>query len=489
MASAAALLLTLLPMAARGAAVVPAALLDCGSMSPATSHGAGVAPWRAILDKDGVLTAHRITVGAQGKEVTLETGARGFSTSVGEHRVLIGERSQDGTLLVMVDADRACALWRRSVDQLMYGVSTLDDTTAVQMGAFDPLTRRFEGTLELDAETGATNAMIDGECASACEPNDGELFPAVYEPAAQAQPVPSFPAGGWPADKVLRFRWQRGNVPPDWAKQPIRNAAVDATESGLSRSPTFVYRSGATNSVRYTSRFPSFCRFGIACAWRSRPSWAVWIRPQGSDFSWGILRWCQKRNVNGCFDLRRVVLHELGHVTGLTHPSTAGFTLAPRETVMQAITPARPAAGSSRHAFARCDVATLQELYDVPRRRTRISSCNNVHTKLSLEADRTTLASGTSVQLRAVLRIANRAEYGLLRRNPLNGRSVKLKYRRAGSSDSWTTTWMKPLSAPGGYASTITPSDAWEFRAVFPSPDDEGLRFSRSDVIKVTVAA
>jgi hypothetical protein len=59
--------------------------------------------------------------------------------------------------------------------------------------------------------------------------------------------------------------------------------------------------------------------------------------------------------------------------------------------------------------------------------------------------------------MRAELRIGDQAGYRALRGNALNGRSVKLKYRRAGSTDAWSTTWMKPLSAAGRYASTISP--------------------------------
>ncbi len=113
--------------------------------------------------------------------------------------------------------------------------------------------------------------------------------------------------------------------------------------------------------------------------------WSVWLRPHGTEFSWGFLRWCQKDSGAGCFDIRRVVIHELGHVIGLNHPSSEGFRLEANETVMHAITPARPSPGSSRHAFGRCDVATLQELYGTPDSHTAISTCNDVATRLTTQ--------------------------------------------------------------------------------------------------------
>jgi len=476
------------PAAGAAPIVDPDVLPRCASsFAAADTDGTVVAPWHTVLDQDGTVAEHRMTLRKRGIDTTVSTGRRGFATALPADRMLIGERAADKTRLILVDTARACRLWRRTIEQLAYDVTAVPDGTAVRLAIHDPGTRVYEGTLVIDVETGSSNAMIDGECTTACQPNDGDLPPAAFVPAGSPRPVPSFPAGGWSRDKTLNFRWRASDVPPDWAKPALKNAARDATGSSISRSPRFQLRSGATNSVRYTPAFPTFCRFGIACASRAMPAWAIWVRPQGTDFSWGTLRWCQRKNAGGCFDMRRVMLHEFGHITGLQHPSSAGFRLAPHETVMHAITPARPAASSSRHAFGRCDVATLQELYDVPTRKALISSCNDVRTSLGLSASKTAVSAGGSVELRAELRITDRLDYGLLRGNRLNGRSVRLKYRRAGSSGAWSTTWMKPLASAGRYKATISPRATWEFKAVFPAPADEGLRFSRSSILKVKV--
>ena len=462
---------------------------DAGARTDASARtdSVVVAPWRSVLDDDGVVAEHRVTLRNNGVDTIVRTGPRGFAVAPTPGRLLIGERSNQGTRLVMVDTQAACRVWVRSIPQLAYDVAANAEGTVLRFAAHEPESRRYEGDLEIDAETGTTNAMIDGQCVASCTPNDGEVTDAAFMPASWPRPVPAFGGGGWGRDKILAFSWQVSNVPPVWARPALVTAASDASGSSIARSPTFRYGSSATNSVRYTSTFPSFCRFGIACASRAMPAWAVWIRPHGTDFSWGTLRWCERTNTDGCFDLRRVMLHELGHIAGLNHPSTAGFTLAPYETVMHAITPARPKPSSRRHVFGRCDVATLQELYDLPGSKALVSSCNDVATVIDLEASRSIVSAGGSVELIARLAIADRAEYGLMRRQRLAGRSVKLRYRSAGSGESWSTTWMRPLAATGRYAATISPHATWEFKAVFPAPSDEGLRFSGSSIVNVKV--
>jgi hypothetical protein len=484
----AACLMLALPPGSRAAAPEAVPLPSCATAPLLSGEVQVVTPWQTVLDGEGAVMEHRMTLRRQGLEVTLRTGRRGFAIPAPGGRLLVGERAAAGTSLTMVDTARGCRLWDRLLDDLAYDAGSAEDPGRVLLSLHDPLTRFFEGQALLDTESGDTVAMIDGQCSSACEPNDGDVAPADFAPAGPARPVPAFPAGGWPRDTSLPFTWAAGAVPPEWARAPITAGAADASETSAARSPRFVYRSSATDTVRYTPSFPTFCRYGIACASRNMPVyWSVWLRPHGTDYSWGTLRWCQKEDASGCFDIRRVMIHELGHVAGLDHPSSEGFGLAADETVMHAITPARPAAGSSRHAFGRCDVATLQELYDVPSYGTRISSCNDVATHLGLSAGSTSVAMGGSVRLRAVLRIASLESLGRLAGNVLDGRAVKLKMRRAGSDDAWTTLWMEPQQIDGTYDLTIAPQASWEFQAAFPAPENEGLRFSASDTLRVRV--
>lgn len=485
-ALAATLVLTSLPAGSVVGESPGESLPDCRDLPSPPPAAEVIAPWQVVLDEAGVVTEHRLTLRRQEETVTLRVGRRGFAIPGAPGRLLVGERSSGGTTLLMLDTDHGCRLWSRSLDRLAFDASRPADGPLVRLDVHDPLTRWYEGQALLDAESGRTEAMIDGVCSTSCEPNDGTVSPADLAPAGAARPVPAFPAGGWPRDTLLPFGWQNGALPPDWARTPLLNGAADTSSTSASRSPSFVFRSGAPDTVRYTPAFPTFCRYGIACASRDMPEvWAVWLRPHGTDFSWGTLRWCQREDSSGCFDLRRVMIHELGHVTGLDHPSSAGFTLDAEETVMHAITPARPSPGSTRHAFGRCDIATLQELYDVPTNTTPISTCNDVATELTLSASSTAVVPGQSVRLRAELRVPGLDSLGLLGGNPLNGRSVKLKYRRAGSSDPWTTLWMAPLGTGGAYDLTIAPQATWEYQATFPAPVDEGLRFSASETLKV----
>ncbi len=470
------------------AAAITIDLPRCGAFIPAGAEDAVVVePWRVLLDKDGAVTGHRMRLRRSGREATIEAGRRGFASQVGPSRMLLGERSGAGTQLSLVDTTAGCVVWNRDVARLAYAVDRATPGE-VRLTLHEPGTRAYRGTLVLDVETGATAAMIDEECTLACAPNDGEVPAAAFGPAGHARPVPRFAAGAWSKDRTLTYEWGAGDVPPTWAKGPLKSGADDAQRTSDARTPRFDYRSSASNAIRYTGARPTFCGAAIACAGRNKPTawWGVWITPHGTDFSWGVLRWCQKSQVPGCFDIRRVLLHELGHVSGLNHPESAGYRLGAQETVMHAITPAKPAAGSTRHAYGRCDVATLQELYDVPVHKTPISTCNDVDTRLSLSASKSSIAPGDSVKLKAQLSIADRSGYGELADNPLNKRSVKLKWRRAESGDDWSTAWMR-FQASGSYDLIIAPGDSWEFKATFPAPGDEGLRFSRSEVVEVRV--
>ncbi len=493
LALAGAVLAASLPVAAAAAAPIDVAgLPPCDGLPRTTERDDEVAsPWQVVLDEDGVVQEHRLTLRRGGREAVVRAGSRGFAIRVGDGRLLIGDRAEDGTRLTMIEIRRSCRLWTRSFDGLVYPHRDALAGEPVRLATHEPRSRRFTGTLLLDVETGASNGLIDGQCIETCLPHDGDISAAALQPAGAPRPVPNFSRGGWPKDTTLPFRWKSGAAPPSWATTPLLSAANDARRTSGARSPRFVYRSSASNAVAYGGNVPGYCGInGIACAGRSIPSfWGVWLRPYGTDYAWGSLRWCQKTSsAQGCFDIRRVLLHELGHIIGLTHPSSAGFTLAGGESVMQAITPTRPKPGAGRHAFGRCDVATLQELYDTPDNKTPISSCNDVATILRLDATRSSLAAGESVTLRARLEIDDRSAYRQLRGNPLNGRSVKLRYRRAGSNDVWKTAWMKSTYSSGNYELTIAPAATWEFKAVFPAPADEGLRYSRSATVKVKVA-
>jgi hypothetical protein len=485
------LLLTALPGSVSVAAAEPAALPRCASLGTAASdEGEVVSPWRAVLNQDGAVVEHRLTLRHEGTDTSLRTGRRGFVVRAAAGRLLIGQRGEAGTRLDLVDTRRACRLWTRQLARAAFPQRGEADEGPIRLSLHDPADRRYAGTLSLDPETGSSEGLAQELCLEACLPHDGEISLAALEPAGAARPTPNFAAGGWGQDKTLPYRWRPDGIPPSWAKTPLKAAADDAHGTSFSRSPEFPARSGAANLIGYTGSLPGFCSgTAIACAGRAMPvSWAAWIRPYGTEFAWGTLRWCQKTSASsGCFDIRRVMLHELGHIVGLNHPSSAGFSLGSGDSIMQAITPARPQPGASRHAFGRCDVATLQELYDSTDHKTAISTCNDVATRATLTASRSSISRGSAVKLTAQLRVDSRSAYRQLSGNPLNGRSLQLKYRRAGSADAWKALWMRSLYSQGRYEASLAPGATWEFKAVFAKPQDEGLRYSRSDIVKVKV--
>ena len=118
---------------------------------------------------------------------------------------------------------------------------------------------------------------------------------------------------------------------------------------------------------------------------------------------------------------------------------------------------------------------------------TPISTCNDVATT-SDSASSPAEIGGQSVRLRADPPGARPgAAFGQLAGNVLNDRSVKLKYRRAGSDDGWTVLWMRAPGHRRRLRADHRAAGPAEFQATFPAPSDEGLRFSESDLVKVKV--
>ena len=308
-------------------------------------------------------------------------------------------------------------------------------------------------------------------------------------PIVSSRPVPPSDGASWAQDASLGYRWHATDTPPSWMRGAINDAAADDSASRRSFAPTFHFDANATDTFRYTTDFPGGgCDEAIACASRSVPDWwTVRLRVQGYDFRWGTLRWCQATSGDGCFDVERTAVHELGHVAGLDHPESAGFDLKPLDTVMHSIIPARPLTGNAMHAYGPCDVATLQERYDVLSYSTPISTCNSVDTRLTLGASTAVVSDHDMVTFVATLSIVDRDGYGRLGGNPLNARSVQLRRRPAGSDAAWATFWMSQAIGGGVYVMVLQPSITYEYQAVLKAPDDEGLNGSTSNTLTVRV--
>jgi hypothetical protein len=518
--------------AAASASGLPTCAKVDGPARPAPH--AALPVWRTSLDPEGSISGHSVRFGGSGG-TTISLGRRAFGEAPTPGLFVFGSRRKTGTSLHVVNVDRECELGAPRVQGWIFGL-TVDQArsfiyySSVAVGSrrelgvwrvaldgarpeelvmaprFGPLQGSVRRSVTLAFEPDgrlATSwcsvarcsyarfdpqaADVRGHCGTAwC---NGALLPAVNAalPLVAPRPVPVLGDPKWAQNTVLRYRWDAAQPPPGSIRRALNAVADDASTTRRSQAPTFRYDRTATDGFRYTESFPSWSSpDAIANAARSVPdSWVVYIRPQGYQFRWGPMRWCQMDPGTGCFDVERIALHELGHVVGLDHPERAGFRLRPRDTVMHSTSPARPNPGSLMHAFGPCDTATLQERYDVASSTSRYSTCNSVDTTLVLSASALSLNKDDPVTFVATLRVTDRDRYGRLGGNALSGRSVQLLRRPAGTVDTWQTFTMAAGPRAGTYTLTLAPSASYDYRALFHGPSDEGLNGTSSQAVTV----
>jgi hypothetical protein len=303
-------------------------------------------------------------------------------------------------------------------------------------------------------------------------------------------PDPVFGGGLFGQDQALTFDWRSNAVPPDAIKSAIKAAAADVAASKASRAATFTWKAGGANPIGYGLGAPCGVN-GIACFTRNAPGgFTMWFREQGHVFDWGAMKWCQTYDQppNGCYDAETVALDEFGHVEGLDHHVNESDDSDYLDAVVQTFSHAKPAIGWNMHRFGVCDVATLQREYDVPSTTTKLSSCLDIATTLTLGASPAVVAAGATTTLTATLKVGSSSAYDRLKGNPLSGRIVSLQRRLTGIT-TWTTVGtMAAGSGSGVYALGHKPASATEYRAVFKTPTDEGLIGSTSAIVTVTVS-
>ncbi len=513
-------------------------LLSCARADAAArTVAAAAAPvWRASLDSKGRITGHSVQfAGSPGATISL--GRRAFGEAPGTGLFVYGSRGGFGTVLHVIDLDRACELGAPRVAGWVFGLSVDQARHYVYYSSVEVGSRRELGVWRVPVDAAAGEELVMAPRFGALSGSvrrsvtlaweaDGRLATswctaaschfASFDPKAAAssghcgtawcvgalqpgadsdlplvspRPVPVLGDPRWAQNTVLRYRWDAGEPPPGSIRPALNAVADDASTTRRSQAPTYRYDTTATDGFRYTENFPSWSSpDAIANAARSVPDWwVVYIRPQGYQFRWGPMRWCQIDPGDGCFDVERIVLHELGHVVGLDHPERAGFRLRPYDTVMHSTSPNRPDPGSQMHAFASCDTATLQERYDVATTSSKYSTCNRVDTTLVLSPSETSVDKDEPVNFVATLRVTDRDAYGRLGGNALSGRTVQLRRRLTGTDDPWQTFWMAAGPGAGTYTLTFNPSASYDWQALFQGPSDEGLNGSSSPVILVHV--
>ena len=304
-------------------------------------------------------------------------------------------------------------------------------------------------------------------------------------------PDPALSGGSFSQGETLRFRWRSGSEPVSVIKTAIKAAATDVSESRGSKAALFAYDSGGANPIGYG--VGATCGVnGLACYTRDAPDgFTMWLREQGHVFDWGTLKWCQSYTTppNGCYDAETIALDEFGHVEGLNHHMNYSDDSDYGDAVVQTYSRTKPNSGWNMHIFGRCDVATLQKLYDMTSWTAKYSTCLDLSTVLTITASSTAIVVGASTTLTATLRVVDEDAYLRLGNDPVSGRTVTLQRRPPGAS-TWTTVGTMAVgSSVGSYVLGQLPGSTTEYRAVFKTPTNEGINGDSSGVVKVTVAA
>jgi hypothetical protein len=294
-------------------------------------------------------------------------------------------------------------------------------------------------------------------------------------------PDPTFSGGPMRSSTTLYWRWTGGNF-TSAMKGAVKAAATDANGSRASKAPAFAHASGVSSTIYYGPSVPCGVN-GLACMRRSTPDWfGVWLRENGHRFDWGTLRWCEMSgSPSGCYQAETITLDELGHVLGLDHHRNFGDDRDYGDAVVQTYSHARPKAGWNADAFARCDVASLQQLYDVPDTYTRYSTCLSVPTTLTMTASSAWVTAGSPVTFTAHLGTNGT---GKLSNNKVTGRTVVLQQHL---SSGWSDVATMATVSTGTYRTTIAIRSDRDYRARFRRPSNEGLLASSSNVLAVSI--
>jgi len=304
-------------------------------------------------------------------------------------------------------------------------------------------------------------------------------------PASAHAPDPVLSGGLFAQNAALRYRWGTGGTPPSAIRTAVNGAADDSNASRRSKAATFTYDSGGSNTVYYGVDVPCGVN-GLACFRRDAPTWfGLWLRENGHRYDWGVLRWCEMNgDPDGCYDAENVVLDELGHVLGLDHHVNYADDSDYADAVVQTYTHTKPRVGWNAHVFGRCDIATLQQQYDVASWSTPYSTCLDVPTRTTLTATSTDVVAGSVVTFTATLTSAGS---GRLSNNPMAGRVVVLQQR---SGTTWTDfLTLAPSVTSGSYTGSRAMRATGDYRTVYRKTSSEGVRTSTSATVTVAVTA
>ena len=312
-------------------------------------------------------------------------------------------------------------------------------------------------------------------------------------PALAHGPNPLLGTTTWDQDQIVGYQWASGAVPPPWMAGAIDAGAADVGRSVGSRAAAFTRVSSAASKIAYGGSVPC-SSYGIACMNRTGvpDSFAgMWFRPHGWAFDWGTLRWCQALAfpTNGCYDAENVALDEFGHIEILSHHDNLADESDFLDSVVQFAARSRPKAGWNEHVFGRCDVARLQLEYELGSPADPISTCLSLATSLSMTSSATTVATGDSVRITGMFKVAVASAAEALSGDPLSGRMISLQRRAVGGTAWSTIATLAAASTAGAYTLAISPVLTYDYRLLFSQSSSEGLIGASSSTVRIAVSS
>ena len=319
-------------------------------------------------------------------------------------------------------------------------------------------------------------------------------------------------------------------TPPSWLQTNVNSALLnDWDVSNVTRSPFFaLYNNvgmpelaavhwGTPEQRPDTPECPA-ATFFYACTdylanGTTSDRWASTVfnsaNPSGALESYWCESTAQVGSTDGCFDTRRVTLHEAGHAVGLSRTSNGhahfpgGAGTNPDYSVMHDPPIPKPTAGYNQRWLGTCDLLSLAIDYDIDSPFTdTYPGCGDhlgAPAAQNGDIDTTTTQSTSSVVLRAgqsfsftgTLKIVTASILGELSANGLAGRTVTI-YRRTttGSYASYTTATV--ASGEGGswtrsISNALSTTFVFQARYTPNSTDDPTLDGDSSGVEKTVI--
>ncbi len=298
--------------------------------------------------------------------------------------------------------------------------------------------------------------------------------------------------------QIYAYGTRSGSVAPSWLQTNV-NAALngDWDSANTTRSPYFSLPGGAAeiasvywNTNAETPNTPE-CPASLwyACTdylssgqvedrWKS----TTFLKGTGP----GSLEsyWCQSTaqvgSTDGCFDTRRVALHEAGHAVGISRSSNGhvhfpgGAGANPDHSVMHSVPIAKPSTGYDQRWLGACDVLSLAIDYDLDSFDGVYPGCvdhlgapaiqnDDIDTAITQNTTTLLLCVGQSFSFAGTAKIVTASVLGQLSANGLAGRTVTI-YRRTPTGSFVAYTTASVVSGEGGaWSRTISFADEATF--------------------------